>query len=432
MARYLFVNRYFHPDLSPTSQLLGDVAFSLAAAGHHVTVITSRASYCGDHAALPAHETVDGVRIERVWTTRYGRGRLSGRLLDYLTFYLAACVLLLRLARRDDVVVVKTDPPLLSVLAAPCVWLRRAKLVNWLQDLFPEVGARLAVPGLRWLEPALLALRDASLRGARMNVVLGDRMRGVLRQRDIPAASIRVLQNWTDADVHPVPVASNTLRTAWGFTPTDVVVGYSGNMGRAHDIETFVDSAIRLRDHAQIRFLFVGNGAKRALVERAIAAHGLANVTLRDYQPRSMLAESLSVPDVHLVSLLPALEGLIVPCKIYGALAAGRAIVNVGDPHGEVARLLLESGAGVTHAAGDVAGVCATLARMAADGRAAALGVAGHQYSREHLRRDVAVQRWLRALTDLAAQKAPARFLVPAGGDESIGVALPTANVGSR
>jgi glycosyltransferase involved in cell wall biosynthesis len=425
MARYLFVNRYFHPDLSPTSQLLGDVAFSLAAAGNRVAVITSRDSYCGARDALPARETIDGVRVVRVWTTRCGRAHLAGRLLDYLTFYVAACAALLRLARPRTVVVVKTDPPLLSVLAAPCAWLRGATLVNWLQDLFPEVGARLAVPGLRSIESVLLALRDASLRAARMNVVLGGRMRDVLRARRIPADRIRVLQNWTDGDVQPVPVAENVLRAQWGFRPDDFVVGYSGNMGRAHDMETFVAAAIRLRAHQRIRFLFVGGGAKRALVEQAVAAHGLGNVTLRDYQPRDLLAASLSVPDVHLVSLLPALEGLIVPCKIYGALAAGRPIVNVGDANGEVARLLEDSGAGVTHAVGDVDALCATLSSLAADGTAAALGAAGLAYSREHLRRDVAVQRWVRALTELAGmQVVPARIVIPAVVDQAIGAPL--------
>ena len=45
---------------------------------------------------------------------------------------------------------------------------------------------------------------------------------------------------------------------------------------------------------------------------------------------------SLNVPDVHLISLLPAMESLIVPSKCYGILAAGRPVLFIGDPEGEI------------------------------------------------------------------------------------------------
>lgn len=398
MARYLFVNRYFYPDNSATSQLLSDLAFALARKGHDVTVVASRDTYCGHATSLAPRELVDGVRVQRVWTTRFGRRRMLGRALDYASFYVFALFALLRLAGHGQVVIAKTDPPLISVVVALCVWLRGGMQVNWLQDLFPEVGTQLQVPGARRLEGPLVALRDMSLRSARLNVVLGGRMRDKLLEHGIPAERVRVLPNWAESNVHPLPHDDNALRAAWNFDHSRFVVGYSGNMGRAHDIETIVAAAIRLRGHDRIRFLFVGDGAKRALVERAVAEHGLANVELRPYQHRDVLASSLSVPDVHLVSLLPTLEGLIVPCKVYGALAAGRAIVNLGDVDGEVARLLRESGAGSTCASGDVDALCSTLERMCEDGSAVAMGEAAHAYSHSFLQRDMAVQRWIRAL----------------------------------
>src|SRR5262245_7693789 len=122
--RFIFLNRYFYPDLSPTSVLLSDLAFALSARGVPVTVIASRLSYENDAPLLPYRETIQGVDIHRVWTSERGRSHLLGRSLDYGTFYLAAAWRLWRVCRHTDIVVAKTDPPLLSVIGAVIALLR--------------------------------------------------------------------------------------------------------------------------------------------------------------------------------------------------------------------------------------------------------------------------------------------------------------------
>jgi hypothetical protein len=127
--------------------MLSDLTFALAAGDRRVLVITGRQRYDAPDESLPARETVNGVEVHRVWTSRFGRANLPGRALDYATFYVAAAWRLWRMARRGDVVVAKTDPPMLSVMAAPICRLRGAVLVNWLQDIFPETAEALGVGG---------------------------------------------------------------------------------------------------------------------------------------------------------------------------------------------------------------------------------------------------------------------------------------------
>ena len=116
--KLIFVNRFFHPDHSATSQFLGDLAFHMARnPDREVCVVTSRQRYDDPGAGLAARETVHGVAVHRVWTTSLGRGWLPGRALDYLSFYASAGITLSRLAARGDVVVAETDPPLTSVFA---------------------------------------------------------------------------------------------------------------------------------------------------------------------------------------------------------------------------------------------------------------------------------------------------------------------------
>ncbi len=366
MPRLIFVNRFFHPDHSATSQILGDLTFHLAEAGFDVQVLTSRQLYDDPSSILSAREGVRGVQVHRVWATRFGRGRLLPRAADYLTFYLSATAKLAALTDSDTVVIAETDPPLLSVPCALVAWLRRSVLVNWTQDLFPEIAESLHVPGIALVAPVLRKLRNLSLQLARTNVVLGESMAARLRAEGVAPGKIEVIHNWSPVEMAPPSAQAdvNPLREEWNLGQK-FVVGYSGNFGRAHDFSTVLDAAAALRDQADVHFLFVGTGAQRAWVETRAAELGLTNVSFQPYQPLERLASSLTVPDVHLVSLKPELEGLIVPSKFYSVLAAGRPVLFVGDPTSEMAKRIDEADCGRSFFIGASADLAATIRQLA-------------------------------------------------------------------
>src|SRR5229473_1329216 len=130
MKRLIFLNRFFYPDHSATSQILSDLAFHLAGDGRQVDVITSQQLYDDPGACLRSHEIVNGVRVHRVRTTRRGRSALLGRGVDYLSFYVSTRRRLLSLVERGDILIAKTDPPLLSIPAMRVAQRRGAHLVN--------------------------------------------------------------------------------------------------------------------------------------------------------------------------------------------------------------------------------------------------------------------------------------------------------------
>ncbi len=346
--KIVFINRFFFPDHSATSQLLTDVAFHLAQTGYEVAVVTSRQTYDNPLALHPARASEHGVRVVRVWSTRFGRRHLLGRTLDYITFYAGALWNLLSLTARGDVIVAKTDPPLISVLAALVARVRGALLVNWIQDLFPEVVSNLVGGQVGRFSRSLRSLRNWSLLSAKWNVVIGQQMQLRLEKEGIPAKQIAVIHNWADGQaIRPVDRAHNELRHEWNLQHR-FVVGYSGNFGRAHDFETILHTVELLRHDNQIVFLFIGGGAQHAWLKGALVQKGLSNAVFKPYQARERLHLSLGVPDLHLISLQPSLEGLIVPSKFYGIAAAGRPTLYVGDTEGEVPRLLRESNCGFT------------------------------------------------------------------------------------
>ncbi len=352
--KLVFVNRYFFPDTSATSQLLTDLAQHLAGAGFEVHVIASRQRYDDPAASLAPQEKWEGVRVHRVWTTRFGRSSLVGRSFDYLTFYVSVAWRLLVLVRTGDVVIAETDPPLVSVIAAWVVRRKHAKLINWLQDVFPEVAVRLGMVG--GIAGAIARrLRNYSLRVATTNVVLGDLMaREVASQEGVDAARTVVIHNWFDGEsIRPGNRRANLLRDEWQLEGK-FVVAYSGNLGRAHEFETIVGAAERLREERTLVFLIVGGGQKEAWLRNQVERRGLSSLfQFRAYQPRERLAESLSAADVHLVSLRPELEGLIVPSKFYGIAAVGRPTLFIGHPEGEIPRLLQDAQCGLVVRVGD-------------------------------------------------------------------------------
>lgn len=381
MKRIIFINRFFFPDLAPTAQLLADVVEGFEDAAHagadlEVHVVASRQAYTDPRADLPHEGRFHGALVHRCWSTRFGRKGLAGRALDSLSFMLAACWRLLRLARPGDVIVAKTDPPLIAALAALVCRLRGARLVNWVQDLFPDVAVSLGVIRPRSLAHRLLgALRDASLRQAQVNVALGPRMAGRMADCGVESQRIHVRHNWVDsALVTPLDRADNPLRAAWGLSDR-FVVGYSGNFGRVHEFETILEAARLLDGDAGICFLLVGQGARLERLKARIGELGLTNVVFQDYQPRERLRESLAAADAHLVSLLPGMEGCVVPSKFYGVAAAGRPTLFVGDPDGEIARLLALHDCGLSSSPGDAQALAAHIRQLAANpGEAARLG----------------------------------------------------------
>ena len=193
------------------------------------------------------------------------------------------------------------------------------------------------------------------------------RVREGLAARGIPESKLCVIENWADGSaIQPKAAAGSALRARLGLADRFIVC-YSGNLGRAHEFDTLLGAAEALRRERTFIFLVIGSGAKMAALKEGVAARGLDNFRFLPYQRRDMLEDSLAAADVHLVSLLPALEGYVVPSKLYGILAAGRPLIFIGDGKGDVGRVIEQGQCGRTVTVGDCAGLRAALGEFAAD-----------------------------------------------------------------
>jgi colanic acid biosynthesis glycosyl transferase WcaI len=175
-----------------------------------------------------------------------------------------------------------------------------------------------------------------------------------------------------------------------------IVVGHSGNLGRAHDFETVLGAAERLRNESRIVFLMIGGGKHFEELAKA------NSFRFRPYQEHAMLPHSLGVADAHWVSLRPALEGLIVPSKFYAIAAAGKPMLMIGDPEGEIGRLIRQHRCGTIIATGDAATLTDTLRRWSGASEAIIeMGARARQMLDAQFTRRRALDQWGRRLAEL-------------------------------
>ena len=189
-------------------------------------------------------------------------------------------------------------------------------------------------------------------------------------------------------------MSKSALRAAFGLTEK-FIVGYSGNLGRAHEFDTLLEAASLLSHDGDIVFLMIGGGAGMLALRQAVIRRGLDNFQFLPYQSRASLLDSLAAADVHWVSLLPALEGLIVPSKVYGIFASARPVIFIGDQDGEIARLIGPAQAGVTVAVGDARELARRIVEFKTDsGRREAMGRNGHRLYLDNFTSQSALDRW--------------------------------------
>lgn len=365
--RVLLLNQVFYPDVAATAQHGHDLARHLVEHGHEVVVIASRSVYGEKGATLAARETVDGIEIHRVGRAIFGKVGILGRLIDFGLFYMLAGLKALTI-RKPDVAVCFTTPPFIALVGWLLRLLRGTRWVYWVMDMYPDVAVACGV--LKEKSPVtglLERINRFCLRRADRTVVLGRCMMERVRAKGVDHGQVVHIGVWSDqSEITPIARMENPYRHEWSVGERFVVM-YAGNAGLAHDVQTMLDAAEALREDDSIRFAFVGGGKKKAEIDRFVKERGLGNCVLAPYQPRERLDELLTCGDVHIVSVLDGLEGMIVPCKMFGIMAAARPALYIGHPSSEIARVIEEQSCGVLVTQGDSAALVAAIRDLQRD-----------------------------------------------------------------
>ena len=402
------VTQYFPPEMAATGRRAQDLAASLAGAGHRVTVIAGRPNHPASlgrffsRRAARRETTPEGYVVLRVPVFRSSDARPRKRLLNYLTFLLAAAWKGIVLPRPDVVVAISPLPAGLAALAIHG-W-HRAPLIYDLQDIWPDsaraVGVMAESPALRLLRRCERLLYRCCARV----VAISCGFRRYLEGLGVPPGRIAVIENGVEFDRFAGARPEARLRRA-GALRGRFVVGYIGNLGLAQGLDTLLESARHLR-REPVSFLLIGEGVERQRLERRAREEGLGGVRFMRGVPRRRVPGMLAACDALVVMLRedPLFE-ITIPSKLYEYMAAGKPVLcAVG---GEAAALVARAGCGLGVRPSDGAAL-ATGVRdlMASPAASRDMGEAGARWVSQHASRAALMRAYAEVLCDAAEHRA--------------------------
>lgn len=180
---------------------------------------------------------------------------------------------------------------------------------------------------------------------------------------------IKIVYNWAHNEhMRPIDKKENVFLADLKLQDKFIVL-YSGNMGMTHDVDMLVDVADRLKENKTIHFLFIGEGAKKPIVEAKVARYGLENCSVLPYQPLEVLPYSMGAADLAVVITDAKQSGLSVPSKTYTYLATGAALLCLAEENTELARLTRERRIGRCFVSQDLDGIAGYILQMVSDRR---------------------------------------------------------------
>jgi glycosyltransferase involved in cell wall biosynthesis len=312
-----------------------------------------------------------------------GRGRETpfSLALNYLSFALVATIAAPFLLRgRADVIFVYQPSPLTVALPAIVVsWVKRIPLILWVQDLWPEsLTASDASP---WPITLRLISQLARFVYRRCSLILVQSRAHIEPiQYLAPKVSVRYFPNSADSQFRPFdrpPEIDRRLGLPRGFK-----VLFGGNIGAAQDFATILSAAEKLRHLPEIQWVIVGEGRRKGWVRNEIVERKLGHMFhLLDQQPTDLMPYYFAAADGLLVTLSRS-EGaaLTIPSKVQAYLACGRPIIAAIA--GEGAKIVIESGAGLTCEPGNPAALAEAVLALynTSSSERASMGKAGRRY----------------------------------------------------
>jgi len=342
-VRVLLLNLYYPPDTSATANMAKIVVDAIAEK-HDVTILCGRPSYDPTERRswrFCQTENLGEARVIRVGSTDYSRVQMNKRIFNYLSYVLLAVPRALLLG--CNVILVMTDPPFEGIVGAFVAMLKRKPFVYNIRDLYPDmaVGGSIVKPGL--LARIWERLHRWALRRATSVIVLGDDMRNRILSKGIDPVRVVVVRDGTEISKEAKLAAAEldqsvvqTIREGFQF-----VLLHAGNLGFYGAWETLVEGARQLAADG-VGLVFVGDGAQRAKLQSACAT--IPNVRFLPFFPASKIPSVLAAADAHVITVKRGLEGVVVPSKMYGILAAGKPIVALAPPECDVVSLGKQKG----------------------------------------------------------------------------------------
>jgi glycosyltransferase involved in cell wall biosynthesis len=365
----------------------------LAEHEHRVTIITEVPNHPSGiippqyRGRLSERVREDGIDVLRLWVWASPDKNFKSRMRFYLS-YMGIAALAGTLLRGKYDLVYATSPPLfVGAAGLAAATMRGIPFVFEVRDLWPESAVALGELSSRRAIRAAEGLERLLYRRAARIVAVTQGIRSRLLERGVDPNRLALIPNGANTDrFHFDAEGRAGVRRDMGWQDNFVVM-YAGIHGIAQGLETLIEAALPLRDVPEVRFVFVGEGPKKAELAEKVASLKLNNVHLLPEVPASRMPSYLSAADCTIVPLRdePLFRGAL-PSKMFEAWACERPIVL--SVSGEAAQVLQEARAGVACQSEDPAGMAEAIRFLHAHpDEATAMGKRGREFVLAHYSR---------------------------------------------
>ena len=326
-SRVALISEQYAPDMSSTAQLFEELLHELSERGVETTACAMTPGYVKNVAKAPLREMRKGVRVWRMPRLPFARTNRLGEALNWVWATFCLSWMALWVPRRVPLIV-GTNPPMAHIVGGLMKILKGQRFIALFYDLHPELSCAVGV--LR--EGSLIdrmwrRINSWALRRADLALSLGPYMTQSIKARCATVPTL-IMHNWCDAKtVRCLPKAESRFAREHDLLDKFVVL-FSGNMGWRQRLEILLDVAEKVQD-TSIRFVFIGEGAKKAKLQETAQQRGLRNVFFFPYQPRELIEHSLAAADISVVSQEREVIGFGVPSKIYTYMASGRPMLGL-------------------------------------------------------------------------------------------------------
>jgi len=358
---------YFLPDFGSAPILINELASDMAARGHNIEVVTTipRQRPPELKGLFYSRRRENGFVVKRFWTN--ATPHPIGRLIAW-NIYTAGTILNALTLRKGDVLFLRTPPLQLGFTGFLAAKLRGVRVVLNVQDIHPDLSIESGIlrnhAAIRFAQ----GLEKWVYRNSDHIIVIGEGFLKNLLDKGVPGEKLSVIPNWVDTDFLKPYSKDNPVSRKYGLHDKFVAM-YSGTISISSNraLEYILEAAATLKENKDVIFVIVGEGLKKAELQKKAGEVGTDNVQFLPFQPYGDLPHLLASSDVLLVPLDKEKSQVSVPSKLYNFLAAGRPVLGLAPPDSEVAALIRANRCGEVVPPDDIAGIRGMVLRMKGD-----------------------------------------------------------------
>lgn len=389
------ISELFPPDETSTAFILGEIA-NVMAQKYDVRVICGPEIYDKRKQTDPNNKFVlnPEIQVTHVKGVDLDKNTFLGKAMRFAIISRQLYQTAKRSIKEGDKVLMVTNPAPVVALISGLRKKRKFELNILVHDVFPENTASAGLKLSSFVYNTLKNIFDRAYSRADQLIVLGRDMKQVLEQkvaRFEPKPQLTIIENWADLDiVSPMQLSVH---------PDPFVLEYAGNIGRVQGLQAMMED-IQKAGNERMEFHLWGTGAEESNLKHFVSHHGMKNVVFHGAYLRSRQSEVINSCDLALVTLTEGMFGLGVPSKTYNIMAAGKAVLFIGELTSEIGLLVKEKQIGYVFEPSDREGIVRFLSELSPEKRVelSKMGKRAREVAEKEYAKEIILKKFVEAI----------------------------------